>query len=173
MNDFSRLKNRLLAKVATAVPYIGKILSSSYHPAEQQGVVPWTPVVKRLRESSVSIVTTAGVHRKDQMPFDMKDPNGDPSLRVIDGAVSVNDLIITHDYYDHKDADKDINIVFPIERLREFKKTGLIKAVSAVHFCFMGHILGPHIKTLTEVTAPEAAERLKKEGVDIVLLTPG
>jgi hypothetical protein len=33
--------------------------------------------------------------------------------------------------------------------------------------------LGPHIKTLTEVTAPEVAERLKSEGVDIVLLTPG
>ncbi|RPI37900.1 MAG: hypothetical protein EHM54_01935 [Nitrospiraceae bacterium] len=172
MDDFSRLKNRLIAKAATAVPYIGKILTSSYHPAEQRGI-PWTPVVKRLRESSVSIVTTAGVHRRDQMPFNMKDPNGDPSLRAVDGAVSADDLMITHDYYDHKDADKDINIVFPIERLREFKKAGLIKAVSAVHFCFMGHILGSHIKTLTEVTAPEAAERLKSEGVDIVLLTPG
>ncbi|MGE5238190.1 MAG: glycine/sarcosine/betaine reductase selenoprotein B family protein [Chloroflexota bacterium] len=172
MGDFLRLKNKLIAKVATAVPYIGKILTSSYHPTEQRGI-PWTPVVKRLRESSVSIVTTAGVHRKDQMPFDMNDPNGDPSLRVIDGADSVGHLKITHDYYDHKDADKDINIVFPIDRLREFEKAGLIKEVAAVHFCFMGHILGPHIRTLTEVTAPEAAERLKSEGVDIVLLTPG
>jgi D-proline reductase (dithiol) PrdB len=172
MGDFSRTKNRLIAKLATAVPYIGKIFASSYHPAEQHGI-PWTPVVKRLRESSVSIVTTAGVHRKDQMPFNMNDPDGDPSLRVIDGAVSADALMITHDYYDHKDADKDINIVFPIERLREFEKADIIKSVAAVHFCFMGHILGPHIKTLTEVTAPEAAERLKSEGVDVVLLTPG
>jgi D-proline reductase (dithiol) PrdB len=123
MSDFSRLKNRLIAKAATAVPYIRKMLTSSYHPAEQRGI-PWTPIIKRLGECSVSIVTTAGVHRKDQMPFDMKDPNGDPSLRVIDGSVSADALMITHDYYDHKDADKDINIVFPIERLREFERLG-------------------------------------------------
>jgi D-proline reductase (dithiol) PrdB len=172
MTDLSRLKNRLVAKAATAFPSIGRLLSASYHPSEQQGI-PWTLPVKRLGKSSVAIVTTAGVHRKDQIPFDMKDPNGDPSLRVIDGAASVDDLMITHDYYDHKDADKDINIVFPIERLREFEKAGLIKSVAAVHFSFMGHIVGPHIRTLTEVTAPEAAERLKEKRVDIVLLTPG
>jgi D-proline reductase (dithiol) PrdB len=172
MGDFSRLKNRLIAKAATAFPSIGKLLSASYHPSEQQGI-PWTPFEKRLGECSVSIVTTAGVHRKDQTPFDMIDQNGDPSLRVIEGAVSTDDLMITHDYYDHKDADKDINIVFPIERLREFGKAGLIKSVAPVHFSFMGHIVGPHIKTLTEVIAPAAAQRLKSEGVDIVLLTPG
>jgi D-proline reductase (dithiol) PrdB len=170
--DFTRLKNKFIAKAATAFPPIGRLLSSSYHPSEQQGI-PWTPPVKRLGESSISIVTTAGVHRKDQMPFDMKDQNGDPSSRVIDGALSPDDLMITHDYYDHKDADRDINIVFPIDRLREFAKAGLIKSVAPVHFSFMGHILGPHIRTLTEVTAPEAADRLKSEGADLVLLTPG
>jgi D-proline reductase (dithiol) PrdB len=103
----------------------------------------------------------------------MKDPAGDPSLRIIEGRVSVDELMITHDYYDHRDADRDINIVFPIERLREFAKDGLIKAVADVHFSFMGHIVGRHIKTLTGVTAPEAALRLRSEGVDIALLTPG
>jgi D-proline reductase (dithiol) PrdB len=172
MADFGRLKNRFLARAATAVPYVAKMLTGAYHPEEQQGV-PWTPPVKRLGESSVAIVTTAGVHLKEQMPFDMKDPDGDPSSRLIDGQVSADDLMITHDYYDHRDADRDINIVFPIERLREFEEVGLIKAVASVHFSFMGHIVGPHIRTLTGVTAPEAADRLKSEGVDIVLLTPG
>jgi D-proline reductase (dithiol) PrdB len=172
MADFTRLKNKLIAKAATAVPSVAKILTRSYHPEEQQGV-PWTPVVKRLGESRVALVTTAGVHLKDQMPFNMNDPDGDPSSRVIDGKVSVNDLMITHDYYDHRGADKDINIVFPIERLRELETAGLIKSAASVHFGFMGHIVGPHIPTLTGVTAPEAAERLRAEGVDIVLLTPG
>jgi D-proline reductase (dithiol) PrdB len=172
MADISRLKNKLIAKAATAVPRIGELLSASYHPAEQQGV-PWTPVVKRLGKSIVSLVTTAGVHRRDQMPFDMLDSNGDPSSRVFEGTISVDDLMITHDYYDHKDADQDINIVFPIDRLREFEKDGIIGAVASVHFSFMGHVLGPHLRTLTEVTAPAVAERLKSEGVDVVLLTPG
>ncbi len=159
--------------MSTAIPFVGKILTALYHPSERKGEVPWTVVVKRLRECSVSIVTTAGVHRKDQTPFDMKDPNGDPSLRIIDGVASVGELMITHDYYDHRDADKDINIVFPIERLREFAEDGIIKAVADIHFSYMGHIVGPHIRTLTDVTAPEAARRLKSEGVDIALLTPG
>jgi D-proline reductase (dithiol) PrdB len=47
--------------------------------------VPWTPVVKRLRKSIVAVVTTAGVHRKDQPSFDMNDPDGDPSARLIEG----------------------------------------------------------------------------------------
>ena len=71
------------------------------------------------------------------------------------------------------DAEKDLNIVFPIERLREFVSEGIIGKVADAHYTFMGHILGPHIYTLMEVSAPEVAARLKKKEVDYVLLTPG
>ncbi len=172
MTDLTRLKNRLFAKAATAFPSFGKVLSASYSPAEEKEV-PWTPVAKRLAESVVSIVTTAGVHLKDQKPFDMRDPDGDPSSRLIRGGVSAGDLMITHDYYDHRDADRDINIVFPLDRMRELERPGIIGKFADVHFGFMGHVVGRHIRTLTEETAPEAAERLKSAGVDIVLLTPG
>jgi D-proline reductase (dithiol) PrdB len=36
----------------------------------------------------------------------------------------------------------------------------------------MGHIDGPHLKTLMEETAPEVAERLLREGAEAVVLTP-
>ena len=81
--------------------------------------------------------------------------------------------MITHDYYDHTDAEKDLNIVFPIERLREFASEGIISKAADTHYSFMGHIMGPHIYTLMEVNAPEVAARLKKQKVDYVLLTPG
>ena len=81
--------------------------------------------------------------------------------------------MITHDYYDHADADRDMNIVFPIERLREFEKEGFVGRVADHHFGFMGHITGRHIPTLLNEKAPELARRLKKGEVDIVLLTPG
>ena len=51
-----------------------------------------------------------------------KIPPAIPAFRV-DSLVDwsgVHDLKITHNYYDHKDADSDINIVFPVDRLREF-----------------------------------------------------
>lgn len=135
--------------------------------------IPWTPGKKLLRDSTVALVTTAGVHHRDQKPFNMIDTNGDPTFRVIDSVRPVSDLMITHDYYDHKDADKDINIVFPLERLKEFELEGYIGKVADTHYGFMGHIVGQHMKTLVNKSAPEVAKRLKRDHVDIVLLTPG
>jgi D-proline reductase (dithiol) PrdB len=172
MIDFSRIKNRLVAKLITRFPSLSRRFTESYTPWESEDV-PWTPVRELLRDCRISIVTTAGVHQRDQEPFDMKDPNGDPSYRVIDGRLPVEELMITHDYYDHADADRDINIVFPIERLREFQAEGVIGRVADRHYGFMGHIDGPHIRTLVQKTGPEVARLLRKEGVDVVLLTPG
>jgi len=165
-------KNRFIARLVTRFPLLAKIFIASYKPIETE-LIPWMPVVKPLRESKVSIITTAGVHRRDQAPFNMRDRNGDPSFREIDGNRSADDLMITHNYYDHADADRDINIVFPIERLREFEKEGIIGQLARFHYGFMGHILGRHIDTLRRKTAPEVAARLKAAGVDAVLLTPG
>ena len=103
----------------------------------------------------------------------MKDTNGDPTYRDIPKDASKEQLTITHDYYDHKDADKDINIVFPIDRLKELKETGEIGDLADINFGFMGHIEAGHIYTLINDTAPEVADRLKSQGVDAVLLTPG
>lgn len=128
---------------------------------------------KALRRCKVAVVTTAGVHHRDQPPFDMADQNGDPSFRLLDAARPVGDLMITHDYYDHSDADKDINIVFPVERLREFAEEGVIGELAKENYGFMGHVLGHHIDRLINEYAPEAAGRLKAEQVDAVLLTPG
>ncbi len=109
----------------------------------------------------------------DQEPFNMDDPDGDLTYREIDGKKPLTSLMITHDYYDHADADKDMNIVFPIERIREFEKHGIIGKVADIHYSFMGHIDGKYIITLINRVAPEVAKKLKADNVDIVLLTPG
>jgi D-proline reductase (dithiol) PrdB len=121
--------------------------------------IPWDPVGRSLNACKVALVTTAGVHLRDQPPFDMHHPDGDPSFKTINGSRSVADLMITHDYYDHSDADKDINIVFPIERLRDLASEGVMGAEAETHYGFMVHITGPHIKTLISQTAPDLAEK--------------
>ncbi len=170
--SFSRFKNQFIAKVITRFPSLAERFTASYEPWKSTDV-PWTPVTKALATSTVALVTTAGVHHRDQEPFDMKDHDGDPSFRVIDFRKPLSSLMITHDYYDHTDADKDINIVFPITRLKEFAQEGRIGQVADLHYGFMGHIIGRHIPTLIFKTASEVAGRLKKAHVDIVLLTPG
>jgi D-proline reductase (dithiol) PrdB len=103
----------------------------------------------------------------------MRDPYGDPSFRTIDLSRPLIDFMITHDYYDHSDADRDINIVFPIQRLWALKREGMIGEIAGFHYGFMGHILGRHIQTMINEKAPAVAQRLKDDNVDIVLLTPG
>ncbi|HVN71158.1 MAG TPA: glycine/sarcosine/betaine reductase selenoprotein B family protein [Desulfomonilia bacterium] len=168
----ARLKNKFISKMISRFPSVAKHYIDAYKPWESKDI-PWAPVKKPLSESRVALVTTAGVHRKDQTPFNMHDTNGDPTFRKIERDTPVSDLTITHDYYDHTDADRDINIVFPVERLRELASKGLIGSLAQSHYGFMGHITGPHIYTLSEVSAPEVASRMKKQEVDCVLLTPG
>ena len=171
MISFKRLGNKVLAKLTTRSRRVAGMYTRSYRPMEFKDI-PWTPLSKPVSESRLALVTTAGVHHRHQPAFDMLDPEGDPAYRIID-AEHPDDLMITHDYYDHADADRDVNIVFPIQRALEFQGEGLIGELARYHYGFMGHIDGRHISTLINDTAPDVAVRLKKAGVDIALLTPG
>jgi D-proline reductase (dithiol) PrdB len=166
-----RLRHKALAKLLTRFPSLSKRFIEAYTPWESEDV-PWTAMEKPLCDSRVAIVTTSGVHNRNQEPFDMADPLGDPTFREIGDDWPLDDFKITHDYYDHTNADKDINIVFPIQRLKEFAEEGVIGQVAQTHYGFMGHIDGYHIRTLVHETAPEVASRLKTQKNDIVLLTP-
>jgi len=170
---FSRVKNRGLAALATAFPSYGERLAAGYRAESQDEGVPWVPVTKPLAGSTIALVTTAGVHHRDQQAYDMNDRDGDPSFRELDLERPLDSLMITHDYYDHSDAARDLNVVFPVERLRELAASGEIGAVARLGYGFMGHITGPHLETLKRRTAPEVAARLRKAGVDAVLLAPG
>ncbi len=169
-----RLKNRLMAALITRFP---RIFNLEKYAGAQASVmvngIPWTPFTKGLADSKVALVTTAGVHLPGQEPFNMTDPDGDPTFRALPLDTPVDGYTITHDYYDHSDADRDINVVFPVLRLRELAEEGFIKEVAPVNYGFMGHIVGPHVETLMKKTAPEVAGRLRKDVVDAVLLTPG
>jgi D-proline reductase (dithiol) PrdB len=139
---------------------------------DDYGPPPWASVRKPLADCTVALVTTAGVHLKADSPFNMADQDGDPSYRVIPRGTPQQRLMITHDYYDHRDADKDMNIVFPLDRLEECVREREIGKVAPWHYSFMGHIDGPHIPVLLTVTAPQVARQLSQARVDAVVLTP-
>ncbi len=134
------------------------------------GEIPWKPFTKELKTCTVALVTTSGVHLKNQEPFDLVNPQGDWSFRAIPAEVRLEDLMISHSHYDHRDADKDINVVFPLERLRELAQEKVIGGVAPVHFSFMGFI--PQTEFLLKTTAPRVAQELKAAEVDLVVLTP-
>ena len=130
--------------------------------------VPYTPLDRPLKELTIALVTTAGVHRRTDEPYSF---DGDERFYVFPGEVAAGDLMITHGHYDHADADRDINCVFPIERLRELAAEGEIGGVSNKHAGMMGFT-----KKLTyvyEQTVPAIGEEIERSQADAVVLTGG
>lgn len=171
MDDLKRFKNKLLAKFFTKFPWlVGRWAEKTSF--QESLDIPWTPLRKEIKDCRIALITTGGVHLKSQPPFNMKNPDGDPSYREIPRNTALQDLIITHDYYDHTDADRDINIIFPVERLKELIRLRIIGEEAPFHYSFMGHIDKDLVNILMQRTAPEVADKLKGAQADAVLLTP-
>src|SRR5204863_4535068 len=105
-------------------------------------------------------------------PFEMDDPDGDASFRMIPSDVDPRRLTITHRYYDHRSADRDVNVVLPLQRLRELIDEGRVGAIAPRAYSFMGHIDGRHLPTLIERTAPMVADRPLADGADAAFVSP-
>ena len=134
--------------------------------------VPFTPFEGELARATVAIVTAAGVHLKEQEPFNVADELGDLTFRLIAPDVDSADLKVTHHHYDHSDADEDINVVFPLDVLRDLKQEGFIKEVARKHVGYMGYTM--QLKAMYEGTAPEIANEIDKGSrADVVVLTGG
>lgn len=167
----SQLSLRRLAAWFYRLPVLQRWWAARFQAVRGKDI-PWTPLASPLPQCRVALVTTGGVHLASDRPFDMSDPRGDPSYRVIPAASAPDVLTITHDYYDHRDADRDINVVFPIGTLQGVLAEGRIGSVAPRFYSLMGHIEGPHVRTLMRRTAPELASRLRADGADAVLLIP-
>jgi D-proline reductase (dithiol) PrdB len=134
--------------------------------------VPFTPFDGELSKATVALVTAAGVHQKDQEAFNITDDLGDLTYRVIAGDAESSSLKVTHHHYDHTDADQDINVVFPIDVLRELKTDGFIGDIARKHVGFMGYTM--RLKEMYEESAPKIAEEIDKGSrADLVVLTGG
>ena len=134
--------------------------------------VPFTPFDRELAKSTIAIVTAGGVHLKDQEPFNIKDELGDLGYRIIPPEVDSGELMVTHHHYDHGDADEDINVVFPIDVLRDLHSEGFIGGVAGKHVGYMGYTM--QLKAMYEGTAPEIANEIDKGSrADAVVLTGG
>lgn len=137
----------------------------------QTDFVPWTHLVRPISGCKLALVSTAGVYLKNQFhaPFDAADPQGDPSFREFPANVAAEDLLIAHAHYDHRHAALDMNVVFPIDRLRELARMGAIGQVAPFCYSFMGFITRPG--RLLADAVPNLVVRLRHMQPDAVLLT--
>lgn len=134
---------------------------------------PFTPFEGSLNRARVGLVTTTGVYMDGQEPFDVDAALGDSSYRSIPSDVDISTLRIAHTHFPHARAEQDINVIFPVERLRELVEEG---AVGSLAGDFLSYGFDLHVKELVDPqtgTAHEAARAYRDDGVDVVLITPG
>jgi D-proline reductase (dithiol) PrdB len=129
--------------------------------------IPFTPFRKKLEECSICLVTTAAVRRKEDQPFNVE---GDTSFRVILSDATAADLAYDDAHYDHACVDKDLNCVFPIDRLTELAREQRIGGLAEKHFS-LG--FSQALRELRETTVPALVREVDKVRPDAVLLTGG
>jgi D-proline reductase (dithiol) PrdB len=137
-------------------------------PVEINHATPFTLPKKPLTDSRAAVVTSAGLHLQDDRSF----VQYDPSYRIIPSQTRASDLRQSHVslHFDRAPMLQDINVVFPLDRLREMADRGDIGSVAPNFYSFMG---AQHdLTNIRETTAPALAARLTEELVDIVFLTP-
>jgi D-proline reductase (dithiol) PrdB len=135
---------------------------------------PWSLPRRPLRECRVALVCSAGISRRDQPPFENR-AQDDLSVREIDVATLAEELVINYDYFDHADADADINCLLPLSRLRELATEGFIGSVAPLAYT-MGIGRWQDQATperLQHEVAMDLARRCHAQGADAVLMVPG
>ena len=126
----------------------------------------WT-VPPPLSQATVAICTSAALHREGHEHFTPTDT----SFRVIERAE--RDLVLGHwsPNFDRTGFTIDLDVVYPIDRLEDLAATGKIGAVAPRHIAFAGN-QPDDVATVRLDTGPAAAAVLRRDGVDVVVLTP-
>ena len=134
--------------------------------------IPWAPLRKPLASARVALVSSAALVLPGQKAFDPHVRGGDVSFREIPASADVGTLRDTHrsETFDHSGIAADANLVFPLDRLRELARDGVVGSLAPRHFSLMGSILAP--RRLVRDTAPAIADLLAADEVDAALLVP-
>jgi D-proline reductase (dithiol) PrdB len=129
------------------------------------------PLTRPIKECRVALVVTAGAYlRGSQDRFDVKNPLGDDSFRIIPSNTAPEEIALAHPGYDTKRAGQDLDTVFPYQLLNKLAAQDVIGKAAPRHFSFMGYV--PRPERLIWRTAPQVGRLLREDGVDLVILVP-
>ena len=133
---------------------------------------PWTPPSRELKHSRLALVTSAGLHLRDDKPFAADVKGGDTSYRVIPSDARATDIVQSHTSigFDHTGIYRDLNVTFPLDRMRELVARGTVGALAPNAYSFMGALRD--VSRIVDETGPQVAQQLKNDGAEVVFLTP-
>ena len=136
----------------------------------RETTVPLTKPATAITESKLLFLSSSGVQPTGSLPFDVAHPVGDFTFRRVPSKSSVEDLEIHQIKYPTDGASVDLNVIFPIERLREEVTAGNIGGLTENFLTFIGYNMSP---SRVEMELAECmADAVNEEGPDIVLAAP-
>jgi D-proline reductase (dithiol) PrdB len=144
-------------------------------PGEEDPV--WAPFGKRLAESRIALLTSAGLYLKAmQASFDVEREQtqpewGDPTWRRIPAAAVRSDLGVAHLHINDEDLLADPEIALPAHALGRFETEGVVGGAIADHLSVMGY-QDRSLEGWREKTAPELIAHLRDQNADGLILAP-
>ncbi|MGE0419209.1 MAG: glycine/sarcosine/betaine reductase selenoprotein B family protein [Acetobacteraceae bacterium] len=114
----------------------------------------------------MAIVSSAALIGRGDKPF----PFGSGEYRAVPGNWPIQDILISHVSinFDRAGFQRDANVVYPIERLREMAAEGIIGSVADTHYTVMG---STDPAAMAE-SADGIAAALHADGCNAVVLAP-
>ena len=133
-------------------------------------VVPLAQLRRPLAQSRLTFISTAGVQPAGTLPFDVVHPVGDYTFRRVPSNSTPGDLEIHQLKYPTEGAHRDLNVIFPIERLQELAREGAVGGLTESFFSFIGYNMDPDL--LERTLAEDLAQAVVDEHADLALLSP-
>lgn len=128
---------------------------------------PWSSLRKPLEESTVAILGSAGVHRKNEPPFGNAN---DTTLRFIHRETPASELSTSHPAPINAPGKADINVVFPLHRFLELEASGIIGRLADENLSIIGTIT--RYDVVAAELGPAVARHLQRQAVDLLCLFP-
>ena len=140
-----------------------------------KGHIPWTPMAKPLNQTTIALVTSAGMSLKTDPPFDMEREKkeaiwGDRSFRAIARKTTEKDIEVNHLHINTNWIKQDINVILPLARMAEFENEKMIGRLAPTAHSFYG-FQWQSTDFLKEAIDP-ISKKMNLEGVEAVLMTP-
>jgi len=119
-----------------------------------------------LSRRRIAILSSAALIARGDACF----PPGSGEVRFLPAATPAGELLMSHISinFDRAGFQRDLNTVYPIDRLRELAADGTIGAVAGTHYSVMGSTDPAAMADSADVIAASCRE----DGTDAILLCP-
>ena len=137
--------------------------------------IPWTPMKKPMNQTTLALLTSAGISLKTEPPFNMEREKreaiwGDRSYRAIPRGTAEKDIEVNHLHINTNYIKQDINVILPLARMAEFEQQKIIGHLAPTAYSFYG-FQWQSTDFLKEAIEP-IFKKMKLEEVEAVLMTP-